>query len=48
VLVAVPGQVGRSLHALGQREEESVTRELEQLVLGLLRQYDEDASTVAI
>jgi hypothetical protein len=48
LLGAPPGQVGRSLHALGQREEEPVTRELEQLVPEPLRHCDDDASTVRI
>ena len=43
-----PDRVGRFLHALGQDDEQPVTRELEQVVPGLLRQCDDDATTVRI
>ncbi len=48
LLGAAPGQVGRSHRALGQREEESVTCELEQIAPETLRECDDDASTVPI
>ena len=48
MLGAAPGQVGLSRRALGERDEQPVSRELEQLVPGPLRQCDDDALAVRI